>query len=153
MEGTEHIIITDIDTLIKLRLDYISQETVLSADDRKKLIPRLKEYFTEHVPSGDFIAYGIKVNRAIASVAFLIISQRPPGLSFLNGKVGIIMNVLTYPGFRGKGYATSVMEDLINDASMQFVPVLDLYATPMGKRLYEKLGFEVVPYDAMMLKI
>ena len=62
------------------------------------------------------------------------------------------MNVMTYPKFRRKGYAESVINHLIIDADMQFVHVLDLYATSMGTRLYEKLGFEAVPYTAMWLK-
>ena len=43
--------ITDIDTLVKLRFDYISTEIDLSAADKAKLEPKLREYFKEYVPA------------------------------------------------------------------------------------------------------
>lgn len=148
----KHIFITEIDTLIQLRLDYISVETTLTQEEELRLAVHLRKYFIEHVASGDFVAYAVEEDGEIASVAFLVVGVRPPGLSFLNGRIGTIMNVMTYPKFRGKGYATAVMTELINDAKMKCVPILDLYATEMGNRLYRKLGFEVVPYTAMSLK-
>jgi hypothetical protein len=48
-----------------------------------------------------------------------------------------------------KGYATSVMSNLIVDADNIFVSVLDLYSTKAGKKLYEKLGFKEIEYSAM----
>lgn len=38
-------LIADIDTLVKLRFDYISTEIELSAEDKVKLEPKLREYF------------------------------------------------------------------------------------------------------------
>jgi len=141
--------ITDIDTLVKLRFDYISTEIELSAKDKTKLEPKLREYFKEYVPEEKFTAYAMEIDGEIVSAAFLIIDEKPPGLNNLNGRYGTIMNVFTYPEHRGKGYATSVMSSLIVDADNIFVSVLDLYSTKAGKRLYEKLGFKEVEYSAM----
>lgn len=142
-------IIVDIDTLVKLRFDYISTEVELSVEDKVKLEPKLREYFKEYVPQENFTAYVMEVDGEIVSVAFLIIDERPPGLNNPNGRYGTIMNVFTYPEHRGKGYATSVMNYLIIDADNIFVSVLDLYSTNGGKKLYEKLGFKEVGYSAM----
>lgn len=141
--------ITDIDTLVKLRFDYISTEIELSAEDKVKLEPKLREYFKEYVPEEKFTAYAMEIDGEIVSAAFLVIDEKPPGLNNLNGRYGTIMNVFTYPEHRGKGYATSVMSSLIVDADNIFVSVLDLYSTKAGKRLYEKLGFKEVEYSAM----
>lgn len=141
--------ITDIDTLVKLRFDYISTEIELSAEDKAKLEPKLREYFKEYVPEEKFTAYAMEIDGEIVSAAFLIIDEKPPGLNNLNGRYGTIMNVFTYPEHRGKGYATSVMSNLIVDADNIFVSVLDLYSTKAGKRLYEKLGFKEMEYSAM----
>lgn len=141
--------ITDIDTLVKLRFDYISTEIELSAEDKVKLEPKLREYFKEYVPEEKFTAYAMEIDGDIVSAAFLIIDEKPPGLNNLNGRYGTIMNVFTYPEHRGKGYATSVMSSLIVDADNIFVSVLDLYSTKAGKKLYEKLGFKEVEYSAM----
>ena len=141
--------ITDIDTLVKLRFDYISTEIDLSAADKAKLEPKLREYFKEYVPEEKFTAYAMEIDGEIVSAAFLIIDEKPPGLNNLNGRYGTIMNVFTYPEHRGKGYANSVISNLIVDADNIFVSVLDLYSTKAGNRLYEKLGFKEVEYSAM----
>lgn len=135
--------------LVKLRFDYISTEIELSVEDKAILEPKLRKYFKKYVLQENFTAYVMEVGGEIVSAAFLIIDEKPPGLNNLNGRYGTIMNVFTYPGHRGKGYATSVMSNLIVDAGNIFVSVLDLYSTKAGKRLYEKLGFKEVEYSAM----
>jgi predicted GNAT family acetyltransferase len=142
-------IIVDINTLIKLRFDYISTERELSTEDKSKLTPKLREYFKEYMTQENFTAYVMEIDGEIVSAAFLIIDERPPGLNNQNGRYGTIMNVFTYPAHRGKGYATSLMNSLIIDADNIFVSVLDLYSTKAGKNLYEKLGFKDVEYSAM----
>jgi len=141
--------IVDIDTLVKLRFDYISTEKELSVEEKATLEPKLREYFKEYVSQENFTAYAMEIDGEIVSVAFLIIDERPPGLNNPNSRYGTIMNVFTYPEHRGKGYATSLMNFLIVDADNIFVSVLDLYSTKAGKRLYEKLGFKEVGYSAM----
>ena len=141
--------IVDIDTLVKLRFDYISTEIELSAEEKAKLEPKLQVYFKEYVSEENFTAYAMEIDGKIVSAAFLIIDERPPGLNNPNGRYGTIMNVFTYPEHRGKGYATSVIHNLIADADNIFVSVLDLYSTKAGKRLYEKIGFKEVEYSAM----
>ncbi len=142
-------IITDIDTLVKLRFDYISTEIELSAEDKTKFEPQLREYFKQYVPEGKCIAYAMEIDGEIVSAAFLIIDEKPPGLNNPNGRYGTIMNVFTHPGHRGKGYASCVMKCLMDNAENSFVSVLDLYSTQAGKRLYAKLGFKEVEYSAM----
>lgn len=142
-------IIVDIDTLVKLRFDYISTEIELSEEDKAKLEPKLREYFKEYVSQENFTAYVMEVDGEIVSAAFLIIEERPPGLNNPNGRYGTIMNVFTYPEHWGKGYATSLINSLIVDADNIFVSVLDLYSTEAGKKLYEQLGFKEVEYFAM----
>ena len=148
-----HIFKADIDTLIKLRLGYISQEIIISDEEKERLTPHLTKYFEEHISNDSFTAYGYFLNDQIISSAFLITDKCPPGLNNLNGTFGIIMNVFTYPEHREKGYARAVMEYLIEDAKRKGIQVLDLYATENGKPLYEKLGFKIIDYTAMKLKI
>ncbi len=66
MEGFGYSFITDIDMLIKLRLDYISEEVELSDKDKNRLKINLREYFVEHLPTGDFSAYGFEKNGEIS---------------------------------------------------------------------------------------
>jgi len=147
------VIITDIDQLVELRFDFIATEADIDKKDREGLTDILREYFEEALSDGTFTAYGYSMDNKIVSVAFLITNKRPPGLKNPTGIYGTVMNVLTYSNFRGKGYATAVMEYLIGDAQRRGVKILDLYATCEGKPLYEKLGFKDVEYAAMWMKL
>lgn len=142
-------ILFDVEILVKLRFDYISTETVLRSEDKAEFETQLRKYFQKSIPEEKFIAYAMVMDGEIVSTAFLAIDEKPPGLKNPTGRYGTIMNVFTYPEYRGKGYATSVMNYLIMDAGARSVSVLDLYSTKAGKRLYEKLGFSDVAYSAM----
>jgi len=147
----EVITITDIDLLCELRFNYISTEIDVSNSDRLTLLPQLRRYFEEHLLDHSFTAYGYLFNGKIISTAFLTVDHRPPGFNNLNGSYGTIMNVFTFPEYQKRGYASVVLKHLIEDAKMEQITVLDLYATDKGRSLYEKMGFKVIDYTAMRL--
>lgn len=144
----------DIDTLIRLRLDFFEMDHVQISDEVQKTIrQRLKSYFEKHIPAGDFIAIILEENGEIASVGFLAISEKPASPTFLSGYTGTILNVLTYPGFRNKGCATKVIQRIIEEAKQINVATIDLVATTGGLELYRKLGFKELKYTSMRLKM
>lgn len=146
-------IITNIDTLIELRLGYIQTEIELSMEEKAILIPKLRAYFENAKYQESFVAYALVVDGEIVSAAFLLIDVRPPGMNNLNGTYGTIMNVFTYSKYRKKGYAAELMQYLIDDSRNRSITILDLYATNDGEPLYEKLGFKIIDYAAMRLKL
>lgn len=88
-----------------------------------------------------FFAALVGVDNEIASVAFLAFSNRPANSFFPTGKTGTFFNVLTYPEYRKKGYATLTMNLLIETARNQNLSYVELSASEAGKPLYQKLGF------------
>lgn len=145
--------IDDVQDLIKLRLDYLNTEQPLSETNVAVLTKQLNDYFTRHLLSGDFIAIIAKIEDNIASAAFLVVNEYPANLSFITGKTGTLLNVLTYPQYRRKGIAIKVIGAIIRKAKQMGVSSIDLYATADGKELYEKLGFQTPEYSAMRLKL
>ena len=141
----------DIDLLIKLRIDYLSEERGLTIEETLK--QNLKRYFEKYMPVNGFTAFIAEDNGNILSTAFLSIAERPPQ-SGTSSLVGTVYNVLTYPEFRKQGIATKVMTALLEEAQKLNVVSVDLLATNDGKFLYEKLGFsESEKYTFMRKKL
>jgi GNAT superfamily N-acetyltransferase len=147
--------IEDIDILIKLRLDYLlTDRGYLNADEENAIRSQLVDYYTKHI-NNDFIAILAEIDNNIVSTAFLAISEKPANPTFITGKTGTLLNVLTYPEYRRMGIATKVVSKIIDEAKQLGVSLIDLSATQDGKPLYEKLGFiEPKPkYTSMRLQL
>lgn len=109
--------INDIDKLIKVRFDYFAAEKYTVTDDmRDKLKSQLLKYYHKHINDDFFAALAEDDNGNLASSAFLVISEAPANLSWPTGKSGKILNVFTYKQYRNKGYATSALKLLIEEA-------------------------------------
>lgn len=145
--------ITDTGILIKARFDYFDNDPSVTGAAGPMLAENLKGYLQRHIAADDFVAMGVMEGRELASVAFMSVTEMPPSVSVPNGKSGTVFNVLTYPEYRGRGYARAVMEALVVEARSRGLSVMDLHATKAGMPLYEKLGFGHVPYKAMRLKL
>lgn len=59
------------------------------------------------------------------------------------GPVAWIAMVLTDPEFRGRGLATALMRRAIDDLQSRGVKTIRLDATPLGRPVYQRLGFTV----------
>jgi GNAT superfamily N-acetyltransferase len=143
---------TDMDLFIKLRLDFIN-EFHKNIDEKDKIILSLKNYFERHIENNEFIGIICEYNKKIISTAYLIISEWPPNRNFINGKIGTLLNVYTYPEYRKKGIGTNVLKKIIEEAKKQNVSIINLLATEDGENVYKKLGFIETEDKSMRLKL
>ena len=142
----------DIELLIKLRLDFIIMIGAELSDENKHILRiQLDNYYRKHILLGDFIAYLAEDEHRIMAAAFMVIGERPAGMSFITGITGTILNVITYPEFRNNGYATLLFKSLIHKAKKLNVTAIDLNATQMGEKVYQHLGFATIEDTAMRL--
>lgn len=133
----------DIDILIKIRFDYFASENWAITKEKGDLIcSQLQKYYSKHLNLDFFAALVENDNGTIASSAFLAISEMPANLSVPTGRKGMILNVLTYPEYRKKGYATNAINLLIKESQKQDLSFIELSASELGKPLYRKLGFQ-----------
>lgn len=100
----------------------------------------LPDYFRRNIGTM-FFAYIAEVSGKAVSTAYLAVSEKPANPAFITGKIGTVLNVYTHPAYRRKGYATKVLERLIEKAKEQNLSKIELSATTDGKPVYKKLGF------------
>ncbi|NLJ88912.1 MAG: GNAT family N-acetyltransferase [Epulopiscium sp.] len=136
-------VLEDIHVLIKLRMDFLTSYVKLMSESESKILEEnLFNYFSKHIPLGDFIAYICEIDDKAVSVAFLTISEKPPNPNFITGKTATVHNVFTYPEYCRRGIASKLLQLLIEEAKSQNVSSIELLATEAGKPLYRRLGFE-----------
>jgi len=142
----------DIDILVKLRMDFLSEDKNLTREECADITQRLEIYLKKYMPTDGFAAFIAEDNGHILSTAFLSIAERPPRAAFSSSLTGTVYNVFTYPEFRKQGIATKVMTALLEEAEKLDIVYIDLLSTNDGKYLYEKLGFSISTKYAFMKK-
>ncbi|MCL2357333.1 MAG: hypothetical protein FWC70_09295 [Defluviitaleaceae bacterium] len=88
----------DIEALIHLRFDYLSEDGELSPEDVAAIKPPLEKYFAKHIADGTFIAIFAEAEGEIVSTAFLSITEKPASPSFITGKTGTILIIYAVKG-------------------------------------------------------
>jgi predicted acetyltransferase len=144
----------DIDLFIKLRLDFIN-ESHKNIDEaaKDKIKISLKNYFERHIENNDFIGIICEHNEKVISTAYLIIGEWPANGNFMNGKIGTLLNVYTYPEYRKNGIATNVIKKIIEEAKEHDVSIINLEASEDGEPVYRKIGFVETKDKSMCLKL
>jgi GNAT superfamily N-acetyltransferase len=127
------------------------------ADD---LYPHLLEatraWMERGIPAGEYVAWlaspaGSDEVVAGAGLHLRTIIPRPRGRTEVEmGPQGLIVNVFTERAWRRRGIAERLMRELLAWARENGIPRPILHASPEGRRLYERLGFE--PTNEMKLK-
>ena len=133
--------IDDIDTLVKMRLDFLCEDNgSLDDHDLAIILRELPGYFQAHLGK-DLFVYVIRDGQTIVSCAFLLVIEKPMSPAFINGKTGTVLNVYTCPSYRRRGYAKMIMEALLSDVGEKELSVLELKSTDAGYSLYRSVGF------------
>jgi GNAT superfamily N-acetyltransferase len=131
----------DIEKLVKVRFDYFASENwEVSPKQHQDIETNLRQYYSTCLNT-DFFAAFVEEADVLASAAFLAVSTMPANLSCPTGKKGTVLNVLTYPDYRRKGYASRTMSALISKAKELNLSYIELSASELGKPIYEKLMF------------
>lgn len=144
----------DIDLLVSLRFDYITEDMGSLSDEEKDVMEKqLRPYFDKHITDDTFIAVLAEENGEVVSTAYLAVCERPANPKFINGRIGTLLNVFTCTEHRRKGISKQVVKRIIEEAKRLEISRIELSATDDGKPLYEKLGFKNSRYSAMNMDL
>lgn len=131
--------ISDIDELVKLRINQLREE---GAKENEDISLALKDFLKRNILNGNFISWiGIKDNRIIATsgVAF---SEKPPYYGNISGYIGNISCMYTIKEYRRKGIAKKLLGLVVEEAKKHGCGSVQITASNMGVFLYTDYGFE-----------
>ncbi len=100
------------------------------------------------IPAGEYVAWvaepaGREMIVAGAGLQLRPLMPRPLARrEIIGGRQGLVVNVFTERAWRRRGIAELLMRELMAWARENAVASLVLHASPEGRRLYERLGFE-----------
>ena len=100
----------------------------------------------------EFPAPGDKARRLVCYVAVtedekvvaggaIWLRENHPSPGFAGGKIPYLLSFYTDPQYRGRGLATLIVKEAMKWARERGYPWMTLHASPMGRGIYEKLGW------------
>ena len=141
----------DIEVLVDLRRAMFESMGCEDEAALERMTEACARYFAEAMPSGAFRAWVAEADDQVIASGGLVIHPSPPTVQNLAGQEGYIMSMFTWPEWRRQGVATAVLQAILDYLREWGVPLASLRATPVGRPLYARLGFE--PVDAMHLQL
>jgi ribosomal protein S18 acetylase RimI-like enzyme len=135
--------IDDVEFLIDIRVRFLNELYNHPEDDETEILRKaLQEYFSEAIPSNDFIAWLAEYNGKIIGTSGMVVWQMPARYGGLeSGKLGYILNLYIIPEARRKGIYTRLLNELIEEAKSSGLTYLHLHVSEDGINIYRKAGF------------
>jgi GNAT superfamily N-acetyltransferase len=93
----------------------------------------------------------VEVAGELVATAVGVLELHVPNPMSMTGRAVRLVNVYTLPDHRGRGYATELIQDVISWARGIQADRIDLSATPDGRRIYQRLGFQSTASARMKL--
>lgn len=87
------------------------------------------------------------------SMCLMSLMDKMPNARIPGGSVGEIYGVYTLPEYRGHGYATACVSEMLQIADALGLQLVQLEASPMGRPVYEALGFKTDRMGYVTLKL
>jgi GNAT superfamily N-acetyltransferase len=147
--------VNDVQTLIDYRVRFLNELHGHAEDDDTQILRKsLREYFSEAIPSGSFIAWLAEQDGKTVGTGGMVLWQMPGRYGGLEtGRLGYILNMYTIPDARGKGVCTRLLRELIKEAKSLGLRYLHLHASEDGMRVYRKAGFAEPKRPELALKL
>lgn len=132
----------DLDTLAQLRYEMeLERPGVEGGIDRAAFVRVHGEVMREWLDRGSLHSWLAEVGNAPVGCAVVLSWRMPPNAHQMVRRRGLVTNVYTRPAYRRQGIGRRLMELVIADARENGIARLVLWASTMGRPLYEDLGF------------
>ncbi|WP_301420975.1 GNAT family N-acetyltransferase [Mammaliicoccus lentus] len=134
--------IDDLNIIVKLRKQQLIDEgsnPIIDIDHD------LETFFTNVITDESLYQLLAVENEEVIATGAIIYYPFPPSYINQSGERAYVTNIYTHPNFRGRGIAQQIISLLIKDAEARDIKKIFLTASPLGKPVYKKLGFEEAP--------
>lgn len=113
----------------------------------EELLSNDLKYISTLTPDGWYdvtFIYEMHMNQEYFFPIKLVVENKIIGVGelVLNGEIGWLGNIIVSKEFRNQGLGKKLTERLIKMAKVKDCESIYLLATPLGKRVYQKLGFQ-----------
>ena len=137
--------VADAELLAEMRMEMRKErETVVCPMPDGEFYKNLLDFFRTRIADGSFIAYIVWDGTQAAACSGLSIQVHPPTYENPTGKHGYISNMYTRPAWRRMGIAKLLVDQLADAAKAEGCAQLFLNASPMGRSVYVRYGFQPV---------
>ena len=135
----------DAELLAEMRLEMRKErENAVCPMPEEEFYRRNLRFFQEQLAAGTFISYIVWAGDQAAACSGLSIQVHPPTYENPSGKHGYITNMYTRPPWRRMGIAKLLVDQLARTAKEEGCALLFLNASPMGRSVYVRYGFQPV---------
>jgi GNAT superfamily N-acetyltransferase len=107
-----------------------------------RMVSTSEKFLLKALPEGMFRGWIAQAGEKIAGGGAVHVTPWPSHTYDGECRRATILNVYTYPEFRRRGIATRLMNTMIAWCRDEGFAQVYLHASPDGRALYEKLGFE-----------
>ena len=134
--------IDDLNIIVKLKKQQLIDEGSNPIID---IYHDLETFFTNVITDESLYQLLAVENEEVIATGAIIYYPFPPSYINQSGERAYVTNIYTHPNFRGRGIAQQIISLLIKDAEARDIKKIFLAASPLGKPVYKKLGFEEAP--------
>jgi GNAT superfamily N-acetyltransferase len=147
--------VKDIQTLIDYRVRFLNELYGHPENGETEILKKsLRQYFSEAIPSGSFIAWLAEYDGKTVGTGGMVLWQMPGRYGGLEtGRLGYVLNMYTVPEARRKGVCTRLLKELTGEAKSLGLKYLHLHASEYGVNIYRKAGFVEPERIELMLKL
>ena len=147
--------ISDIEFLVDYRVRFLNELYNHPEDDETEILRKaLRQYFSEAIPSNNFIAWLAEYSWKIIGTSGMVVWRMPAKYGGLeSGRLGYILNLYTVPEARRKGICTRLLNELIKEAKSLGLKYLHLHASEEGINIYRKAGFVEPDQTELILRL
>ena len=143
----------DIEALVEMRLALQREVGAIYADGPAGgAMEANRRYLTWALPGGEFMAWVAEAEGRLVACSGLVLYSRMPGAHGLASREAYVMNMYTHPEYRRLGIASELLNRMVQFARSAGARRVWLRSTPMGKPVYERIGFQPME-SAMQLKL
>ena len=132
--------IKDLNTVVKLKMDMFTEVdliALLQDNAEEQIYEKYKQLYQEEKGCH----YLVYENDNIVACGGAVIKEDIPFCFYKTPMYGYIIDVYCIPEKRRNGYASKIVEELINWLKDKGVHAIKLKPSAVGKPLYEKFGF------------
>lgn len=131
----------NIDNFWELRKELFYELGEISIEiDISELKSATEQYYLSHI-NKDLLCWGLYQEEKIVAIGSLCLFSRIPYQGNLNGREGYILNIYTAKHFRKRGFASLILDTIIEFSKEHYIKRLWLSSSEQGKTLYARKGF------------